>query len=122
MEAILGIPRDYAGIGIQLPLFLEHIHKVVVCGVVVMCPEQIRVEWKCVQGDELAGREFSETFDISGHIGNERFKAFLSAMPIIPQDGVVHLDVCRGRSIDVMAVMQTAGQTKHIRIIHHLLQ
>lgn len=121
MEKILRVPADWATTGVQLPLFLEHQHTVVVRGIRLVCPERVQVKWKCVDGNELVGREFSETFNLAGRKGKERFKAFLFAMPLTPEEGQVILDECRGISIEVMALSRCTGRTTRLEIIHHLL-
>jgi len=70
----------------------------------------------------LEGREFSETFNLSGLKGRERFKAFLCTMPLVPGNGTVDLEDCCGKHIEVMAIARQAGRTERIEIIHYLLR
>ena len=122
METILRVPGDLRLVGVQRPLFREHTHAVEVRDARVVLPDRVRVKWRCLEGDELAGREFSETFDLTEHKGRERFKDFLFAMLLEMQDQDVDLHGCVGKRVEVMAVQRSAGQSSRVEIIHHLLQ
>jgi len=121
MEDTLRIPDDWAVIGVQRPLFLEHTHAVAVKSIRLAHPERVCVKWRCVGEDELAGREFSETFNFSGGKGKERLKGFLFAIPVEAKSETVDLDACLGRTIKVIALRRPARQTERLEIIHHLL-
>ena len=122
MNNIVEVPHDWAVIGVQRPLFLDHKHTVMVRNVRVVRPGCVRVRWSGVSEGELAGRDFSETFNLTKRKGKERFKDFLFAVPLEVDDGVVDLEGCVGRHVEVMALQKPAGQSSRIEIIHHLLQ
>ena len=121
MEKTLQIPGAWAGIGAQLPLFLEHKHTVILQRIRIMKSKCVRVKWRCVDGDVLEGQEFSETFNLSKRSGKERLKAFVFAMALVPEDGKVNFENCPGKSIEVMAISRTTGRLKRIEILHYLL-
>ena len=84
-------------------------------------PRKVRVAWRCVGGGELAGWEFSETFNLTRRKGKERFKGFVFALSLCTENGEVDLDGCIGACLDVMALRRTMGQSSRIEIIHHML-
>jgi hypothetical protein len=115
------IPREWAGTGVQLPLFVEQPHEVEVREIRAVEPKRVWVKWKCVDGSDLVGREFVETFDLACRRGRERLKGFLLAMQIQTKEGRINLDSCRGNSIQAVVVSRPVGKHIRIEIVHHLL-
>ena len=119
-RTVLELPVEWPFVGVQRPLFLEHLHTINTRRIRLLGSRRVQVNWVGADNDELAGRVFSETFDLTRKTGQERFKDFLQALSLACGRTIVDLDVCVGRAIEVMAMERPLGHSSRIEILHHL--